>query len=167
MPNSCVDKQIKCLGIEIADPREYTDKYGSQLKESYEMPEYVKNLRDCNCYQRYLNENRSYILEGDVDSVHYLSYHAREKLGINRLESFVFLFLNNLKQKIKLFSLIFIKENKEKNGLYSIVLRKSSISNDFGMTIRGGSDFGMGIYVLRLKCGGPASLDDYIQPGLL
>jgi C-terminal processing protease CtpA/Prc len=48
---------------------------------------------------------------------------------------------------------------------FIVVLRKCSRTGDFGMVVRGGSEFNMSLYVLRLLCGGSASYDERLQSG--
>jgi len=41
VPNSVIKKEIKYLGVERADPKEYIAKYGSNLKESADLPKFA------------------------------------------------------------------------------------------------------------------------------
>jgi C-terminal processing protease CtpA/Prc len=51
------------------------------------------------------------------------------------------------------------------NGSFLVVLKRDPVSGDFGMVIRGGRDFNMSLYVLRLVCESPAQQDGRLQAG--
>ena len=46
-----------------------------------------------------------------------------------------------------------------------VVLKKCPVSGDFGMVIRGGRDFNMSLYLLRLVNESPAHQDGRLQAG--
>jgi hypothetical protein len=52
MPNSIVKKNVRYLGVENADPKEYQAKYGSSLKETNELPKFVGEF---DCAAKFIN----------------------------------------------------------------------------------------------------------------
>jgi hypothetical protein len=72
-PNPVIKKDIKYLGVVNADPREYAQKYGHQLKRSNELPSFVVELENNNGFKKYVREQGApYELEGDIEALKYL-----------------------------------------------------------------------------------------------
>jgi len=72
-PNPVIKKDIKYLGVVNADPREYAQKYGNQLKRSNELPSFVVELENNNGFRKYQREQgTAYELEGDIEALKYL-----------------------------------------------------------------------------------------------
>ena len=44
-PEVCIKKEIKHLGVVCANPCEYIQKYGSTLKKSCDLPQFVKDIQ--------------------------------------------------------------------------------------------------------------------------
>lgn len=57
------------------------------------------------------------------------------------------------------------RKDSYQSGLYIVELKKSYQTNDFGFVIRGGKDFNMSLYVLRVLEHGMAALDGRLKPG--
>ena len=90
MPNPVVDREIKYLGVENADPYEYIKRYKNSLKSTEDLPSFVKELKDFSYAQKSKAHNqRSYELEGDLDALNLLDTNTRKELGITRHFSFV------------------------------------------------------------------------------
>lgn len=90
VPNPVVDREIKYLGVENADPYEYIKRYKNSLKSTEDLPSFVKELKDFSYTQKSKAQNqRSYKLEGDLDALNLLDTNTRKELGITRHFSFV------------------------------------------------------------------------------
>ena len=90
-PQVNCSKQFKDLGIIKANPVEYIQKYGSSLKKTEELPNFVHDIlppkgislaNSCNCSQK----NLAYDLEGDVEA---LSYIDLDKEGLSEYKHYI------------------------------------------------------------------------------
>jgi hypothetical protein len=83
-PAPVVKKNMKYLGVVRADPLEYVQRYGTNLKKSHELPSFVVELENNNGYQKYVSEQgKPNQLEGDLEALKLIDLD-REGLSIYR-----------------------------------------------------------------------------------
>jgi hypothetical protein len=71
-------EEISYLGTVNADPREYIAKYGTNLKQSNELPSFVNELERLPQGADHSNE-----LVGDLDALRYLDLATLEREGLS------------------------------------------------------------------------------------
>lgn len=108
-PNVTVKKEFKDLGIVRANPIEYSERYGSMLKNSKELPYFIRDIKPPTGLTLAAHSASSipYELEGDL---HALSLVNLESEGLNEYKNL----LRDLNLDI---NKMYVKENLEKETL--------------------------------------------------
>ena len=85
---------IKYLGVENAEPREYVSRYGHSLRRTSELPSFVRELESDgqNAFKKIVHDANSSAhneLDGDVDALKYLDHAQLEREGLGQYRHYI------------------------------------------------------------------------------
>ena len=120
-PEVTVKKDLKYLGIIRANPNEYMNRFGSTLKTSKDLPNFVLDIKPPNGIKLAADTSSEqiYELEGDVEALQYVDL---EKEGLNEYKSQLAQVLDKSKDKSN--------QMTEPNAYYNKVYSSESVNQN-------------------------------------
>lgn len=85
-PNVKIKKEYKYLGVIRANPLEYVQRYGSNLKRTSDLPEFVHSIKNPAGIVLAANHSYTYELEGDLNALNLIDL---EKEGLGMYSSYL------------------------------------------------------------------------------